>query len=268
MKKVARMLIAALLLFLSVPLITVAASDIPKPQGGELYVQDFVGVLSNSEEEEIEQLGQNLDNATGAQIVVMIIESLNGQDVAQFGVDVIRQYGIGNKEKNNGALLIIETDPTKKGKRDVHISVGQGLEGALPDGKLGRIVEEYTLLFLEQGSINDAVLSTYQVLYNEIAKEYGWDGELVEPKDPAEDEGFSFMTIIAIIVIIYLIYTITSNGGRGGGSGGSRRSSKPSWYGTGSFGGGFGSSGGRCSKGGFGGFGGGSSGGGGAGRKW
>lgn len=263
------MLIAALLLFLSVPLITVAASDIPKPLGGELYVQDFVGVLSESEEEEIEQLGQNLDNATGAQIVVMIIESLNGQDVAQFGVDVIREYGIGNKEKNNGALLIIETDPTKKGARDVHISVGQGLEGALPDGKLGRIVDEYTKPFLEQGSINDAVLSTYQVLYNEIATEYGWDGELVEPKDPSSGDDFSFTTIIAIIVVVYLIYSIMSKGGgSGGGNGSGRRRSNPSMFGPGSFGGGIGSFGGKSSKGGFGGFGGGSSGGGGAGRKW
>ncbi|MEK4486953.1 TPM domain-containing protein [Psychrobacillus sp. FSL H8-0484] len=271
MIKVARMLIVALLVFLSLPLLTVAASDIPDPIPGELYVQDFVGALSETEEQQLEELGRNLDNATGAQIVVMIIESLQGQDVAQFGVDVIRQYGIGNKDKNNGALLIIETDPTKKGNRDVYIAVGQGLEGALPDGKIGRILDEYTYPFLEQGALNDAVFSTYQVLYNEVATEYGWDGELVEPKEPASsDEGFSFTTIIVIIVVIYLIYTVMSGGGGGSGSGRGRRSSTR-MFGPGSFGGGFGGfggGGGKGSGGGFGGFGGGSSGGGGAGRKW
>ena len=110
-----------------------------------------------------------------------------------------------DKAKNNGVLLVIETDPDKVGDREVYIAVGQGLEGALPDGKIGRIIDEYTMPYLNQGSVDDAVLSTYQVLYNEVATEYGWDGELVEPKNPANtDEGFSFTTIIAIIIVIYV----------------------------------------------------------------
>ncbi|TQR06762.1 TPM domain-containing protein [Psychrobacillus soli] len=272
MQRVARLLIAALLLFLFVPIVAVAASDIPEPIPGELYVQDYEGFLSNETEQQVEQLGKQLDNATGAQIVVMIINSLNGQNVNQFSVDVIREFGIGDPKKDNGVLLVIETDPTKKGNRDVAITVGYGLEGALPDGKIGRIIDDYTKPFLNQGSVDDAVLSTYQVLYNEVATEYGWDGGLVEPKDlAASGEGFSFSTIIIIIVVIYLIYTVMSGGGGGGRPGSGRRRSSTRMFGPGNFGGGFGGFGGgsgRSSGGGFGGFGGGSSGGGGAGRKW
>lgn len=272
MKKVARILLVALLLCLSLPFVTVAASNIPDPIPGELYVQDYEGFLSDSTKQQINQLGQQLQNATSAQIVVMIIHSLNGQEVNQFSTDVIRKFGIGDKEKDNGVLLVIETDPAKEGNRDVYIATGYGLEGALPDGKLGRIVNEYTLPFLEQGSVDDAVLSTYQVLYNEVAKEYGWDGELVNPKNPtSSDDNFSFTTIIAIIVVIYIIYSIMNGGGgRGGGGSGRRRRSSTTMFGPGSFGGGFGGfgGGGKSSGGGFGGFGGGSSGGGGAGRKW
>src|SRR4051812_29839357 len=115
MIKVARMLIVALLLCISFPFVTVAASDIPEPIPGELYVQDYEGYLSESTKQQIEELGSNLDNATGSQIVVMIINSLNGQDVNQFSVDVIREFGIGNKEENNGVLFVIETDPEKAG---------------------------------------------------------------------------------------------------------------------------------------------------------
>lgn len=271
MMKVARMFILALLLFLTLPLVTVAASDIPKPIPGELYVQDYEGYLSQSTKKQIEELGLQLDNAAGAEIVVMIINSLNGQDVNQFSVDVIREFGIGDAEKDNGILFVIETDPTKEGNRELAITVGYGLEGALPDGKIGRILDDYTRPYLDKGSFDDAVLTTYQVLYNEVANEYGWDGELVEPKDPAtSDEGFSFTTIIVIIVVIYLIYTVMNGGGGGNGSGRGRRSSTR-MFGPGSFGGGlggFGGGGGKSSGGGFGGFGGGSSGGGGAGRKW
>lgn len=274
MRKVARLLTAALLLFLFVPLVAAAKSDIPKPIPGESYVQDYEGFLSNETEQEIERLGQKLDNATGAQIVVMIINSLNGQNVNQFSVDVIREFGIGDPEKNNGVLLVIETDPTKKGKRDVAITVGYGLEGALPDGKIGRILDDYTKPFLNQGAVDDAVHSTYQILYNEVAAEYGWDGGQEEPKDPsASGEGFSLTTIIMIVVVVYLIYTVMSGGGggRGGGPGSGRRRTSTRMFGPGNFGGGFGGFGGgsgRSSGGGFGGFGGGSSGGGGAGRKW
>lgn len=267
MMKVARAISLALLFSIIFPLITLAESDYPAPLPNELYVQDFYDVLSETQEQEIETLGQNLENATGAQIVVMVVESLGGQDVATYAVDVMRGYGIGDAEKNNGILFILEMDPNKEDGRDIYIGVGQGLEGALPDGKTGRILDDYTFPYLEQGDVPGAILSTYQVLYNEVATEYGWDGELVVPEEPvSDDEGFSFTTIIIIIVVIYLIYSVMSGGGGGGtGSGGKRRRTSSTMFGAGSIGGG-GSSGG--SGGGFGGFGGGSSGGGGAGRKW
>lgn len=151
MKKSARVISLALLLTLLFPLITLAVSDYPEAIPGELYVQDFYDVLSEEQEQEIEMLGQNLENATSSQIVVMTVESLEGQDVATYAVDVMRGYGIGDEEKDNGVLFILEMDPNKVGNRDVYIGVGYGLEGALPDGKVGRILEEYTYPFLEQG---------------------------------------------------------------------------------------------------------------------
>ena len=266
MKKSARAISLALLLTMLFPMLTFAESDYPAALPGELYVQDFYDVLSEEQEQEIEVLGQNLEDATGAQIVVMTVESLEGQDVATYAVDVMRGYGIGDEEKDNGVLFILEMDPTKVGNRDVYIGVGYGLEGALPDGKVGRILDEYTYPFLEQGDAPGAILSTYQLLYNQVATEYGWDGELASPQEPSPlagstGGGISLPTIIVGIVIIYLIMTMMSGGG---GSGPGRRGSSGRMFGPGSFGGGFGG-GGRSSGGGFGG---GSSGGGGAGRKW
>ena len=62
-------------------------------------MQDYEGFLSESTKKQIEELGLKLDKATGSQIVVMIINSLNGQDVNQFSVDVIREFGIGDPKK-------------------------------------------------------------------------------------------------------------------------------------------------------------------------
>jgi len=267
MKNSARVISLALLLTLLFPLLAFAESDYPDALPGELYVQDFYDVLSEEQEQEIETLGQNLENATGSQIVVMTVESLEGQDVATYAVDVMRGYGIGDEEKDNGVLFILEMDPNKVGGRDVYIGVGYGLEGALPDGKVGRILDDYTYPFLESGDAPGAILSTYQLLYNQVATEYGWDGELTSPKGPSPlvgstdgGGGSTIRTIIVGIIVIYIIVTLMSGGGGSSGSGRRRGSSGRSF-------GGF-SGGGRSSGGGFGGFGGGSSGGGGAGRKW
>ena len=271
MKNSARVISLALLLTLLFPLLAFAESDYPDALPGELYVQDFYDVLSEEQEQEIETLGQNLENATGSQIVVMTVESLEGQDVATYAVDVMRGYGIGDEEKDNGVLFILEMDPNKVGGRDVYIGVGYGLEGALPDGKVGRILDDYTYPFLESGDAPGAILSTYQLLYNQVATEYGWDGELTSPKGPSpltgyadsdDDGGLGFIvrSIIVGMIVIYIIVTLMSGGGGSSGSGRRRGSSGRSF-------GGF-SGGGRSSGGGFGGFGGGSSGGGGAGRKW
>ena len=271
MKKSARAILLALLLTLLFPLITLAESDYPDALPGELYVQDFYDVLTEEQEQEIEVLGQNLENATGSQIVVMTVESLEGQDVATYAVDVMRGYGIGDEAKDNGVLFILEMDPNKVNDRAVYIGVGYGLEGALPDVKVGRILDTYTFPFLESGDVPGAILSTYQLLYNQVATEYGWDGELASPKEPSplsgsSGGGISFPMIIVGIVVIYLIMQMMSGGGGGRGGSGRRRNST-TMFGPGSFGGGLGR-GGRSSGGGFGGFGGGSSGGGGAGRKW
>ena len=266
MKKSAYAITFALLLTFLFPLLTFAESNYPEPLPGELYVQDFYDVLTEEQEQEIERLGQNLENATGSQIVVMTVESLEGQDVATYAVNVMRGYGIGDEEKDNGVLFILEMDPDKVEGRDVYIGVGYGLEGALPDGKIGRILDDYTFPYLESGDVPGAILSTYQLLYNQVATEYGWDGELTSPKGPSplvgstDGGGSTIRTIIVGVIVIYIIVSLMSGGGGSSGSGRRRGISGRSF---GGFGGG-----GRSSGGGFGGFGGGSSGGGGAGRKW
>lgn len=266
MKKSARVLSLALLLTVVFPLMAFAESDYPDAIPGELYVQDFYNVLTEEQEQEIEMLGQNLENATGAQIVVMTVESLEGQDVATYALDVMRGFGIGDEEKDNGVLFILEMDPNKVDDRELYIGVGYGLEGALPDGKVGKILDEYTLPFLRSGDASGAILSTYQHLYNQVATEYGWVDGLASPQEPSplasytdDDDsngiGSIVRYIIVGIIVIYIIVTLMSGGGGSSGSGRRRSSSGRS----------FGSGGGRSSRGGFGG---GSSGGGGAGRKW
>lgn len=236
------------------------------------YVQDFEQKLSDDTQQELNTLAEKLNKATGASIVILTTDTLNGYEAPEYGTKVIRKWGIGSKQKNNG-VLIFASFAQKKGERDAYISVGQGLEGALPDGKIGRILDDYMYPYLAQDNYDEAFRSVFIKVYNEIAKEYNWNGQLDNPQKPEEEEGgLSTTTIIILVIVGLIIFSFFSKGNGGGGPGGPGGrgrfddSSFPGGFGN--FGGfGNGSSGGG-SSGGFGGFGGGSSAGGGAGRKW
>ena len=79
-------------------------------------------------------LGAELDNKTTAQLTVLTINTLDGEPIEDYALEVLRQWGIGSKEQNNGALIVVAV----KDRRS-RIEVGYGLEGSLPDGLTGRI---------------------------------------------------------------------------------------------------------------------------------
>lgn len=249
--------IAMVLLFLLTLTPMIQAASIPKPVG-DIYVQDFAGLLSEEQVAEINKFSRNLDDATGAQIAVLTIDTLDGEDIQSFSNQAFREYGLGDAEKDNGVLLVIAIDD-----RDMRVEVGYGLEGALPDGKVGRILDDFTVPYMQQELPDQAIMNTMKVLYEEVSKEYNWDGEPVNPvaaEGSTEDEGG--WSPIIFIIIIFVLFSIFRN--RGGPGSGGRRRGFP-MMGPGSFGGGLGRGSGG---GGFRSGGGGSSGGGGAGRSW
>lgn len=238
------------------------AADFPELTN-DIYVQDEVGILSEQQKEELRQLGRGLEDATSAQIMVLVIPTLEGEPIESYANQAFRHYGVGSEEENNGILVVLSLD--EPNDREIYVEIGYGLEGALPDGKVGRILDEYAIPYLSQGNYSEGVINLYEVLYQEVAAEYQWNGEPVEPQAAAsqqQQEGLPpFMTILIVSAILILIT------GGGGGKGGGRRRGRGGrtiYMGPGSFGGGFG--GGGFGGGGFRGGGGGMSGGGGAGR--
>ncbi|WP_155590064.1 TPM domain-containing protein [Lysinibacillus cavernae] len=206
------------------------------------YVHDFANVLSANLKKELNQYSEQLDKGTSAEIMVVTIDSLHEQESKMYATKMIRSWGIGDKEKNNG-VLILATFGQGEGKNDVVIAVGQGLEGPLPDGKLGRILDHAFYPSASTGDIDQAFQATYAEVFRAVAEEYNWNGEL--PAGANEDEDMPTWLIILIIIVVIIIYSFFSKGGGGPRAGG---------YGG--------------YPGGFGGFGGGSSAGGGASRKF
>ncbi len=226
----------------------------------KFFVNDFAEILTKDDADKIYNTGAALSEQTTAQAVVVTVESLDGKPIADYALELGRAWGVGDKEKNNGVVVLLsESD------REIYISVGYGLEGALPDSKTGRIIDNYGIPYFKNDNFSAGIMSIYNAVVNEIYIEYGiTPQENYIPIDslPATQQSSASAGQVAIswLILIVLVALYTLIFGRRGGM---------FIFGSPRFFSGFGGNNFR-GGGGFGGFsgGGGSFGGGGAGRKF
>ncbi len=139
----------------------------PKPTSGSIYVQDYANLLSSQTKATINSVSRDLDNKTKAQVVVVTVPSLNGQPIEDYSLELLRTWGIGDKEKNNGVLILVALND-----RQSRIEVGYGLEGALPDGLTGRIQDQAMIPSFSSGNYDQGIMQGYANVANIVAKEY------------------------------------------------------------------------------------------------
>ena len=243
------------------------------PQAPDTFYLDQLGVLSEETKKNITDTNKELDQKTGAQVVLFTTSDLEGQDSFSYAVDVFNTWKIGAADKDNGVLILLSRDKNDPG---IDVLVGYGLEETLNDGKVGRILDERMVYPLrdEGKRIADAspeqldktTNEVFNALIADIIDHYGveltGDYSAYQTED---EEGLSFGAAIIIFVVFMIISSFFS------GPRGPRGRRRGGYYGSGPFGGpffpgGFGGYG-RGGGGGFGGgFGGGSTGGGGASR--
>jgi uncharacterized protein len=138
----------------------------PKPTAN-IYVQDYAGVLSGETKSRIQSISNQLAAKTKAQVAVVTVKSIEGAALEEYALTILRQWGIGDAQLNNGVLLLVVT-----GDRLSRIEVGYGLEGRLPDAKTGRIQDEYMIPYFRNGDYDKGIMNGYLALAGEVAKEY------------------------------------------------------------------------------------------------
>jgi len=246
--------VSAFLLFLSILASAgrakADASTIPRPEG---WVNDFAGVIDSESRSRMNALGQEVKNKTGAELAVVTVRDMGGLPVEDYANRLYRGWGIGDREKNEGALILLAMQ-----ERKVRIETGYGLEGLFNDARCGDILDHSVLPEFRQGDYGGGLLAGMRAMGEIIARDRGvtLDGSGATPRrlrghEGGGSSGFLMIALFILLVILtrgkilYWIFlgSMLGGGGRGGGG-----------FGGGGFGGGFG------------GFGGGSSGGGGASR--
>ena len=172
-KMISKILIVIALLL---TLFQIVSSAVVSPTR-DFYVNDYANLLSEETKQYIINVNAELQSKTGAQIVVVTIPSLEGQSLEEYANELFRKFGIGDKKKNNGLLLLLALK-----KRQFRVEVGNGLEGILPDGKTGRIQNEYIIPYLKENNWNEGIKNGFDAFLDVIVDEYQVDIDKDEPQ--------------------------------------------------------------------------------------
>lgn len=215
-----------------------AAPEIPpKPSvASGIYVQDYAGVMQAADKQKILSIGQDLDNKTTAQVAVLTVKTLENMPIEDYALQVLRTWGVGNREKNNGVLIVVATED-----RQSRIEVGYGLEGTLPDGLTGRIQDNYMLPYFRKGDYSSGILQGYAATAATIAKAENvqlngvrYSGGAKQGTGDSRSLGLTdILLAIGVVVLLIidnlflggvitqmLLFAFLRGGGRGGGGGG------------------------------------------------
>ena len=259
MKKLINIITAALAVCIFILPLS-AANKYPKPTS-QFFVNDFAEVIEQSAEDEIYSKGAALQEKTAAQVVVVTVDTLDGEEPADYALELGREWGVGQEEEDNGVVILLaETE------RQIYIAVGYGLEGALPDSKTGRIIDIYGLDYLKNNDFSNGLLEIFKAVVNEVYIEYGEEPEegytAIEDtnEETLEEYGarvlVSWVIMIAVVILFILIFGRRRRGffwfGGPGGFGGGSGFGGFSGGSGGSFGGGFSGGGGSFGGGGAG----------------
>lgn len=194
-----------------------AATQYPALTG---RVVDDANVLTPDVQAQLTAKLANLEQTTSRQLVVVTLPSLNGQDIDDYGVGLLRAWGIGQKQTNNGALFIIVPSEHK-----VRIEVGFGLEGILTDALSGLILREAVIPKFRSGDVSGGIVAGTDELIQQLSADPSTAEQKAAQAEQAmrQDEapmrhGNPVGGIIPLIFLIFILFRLF-RGGFGGGMG-------------------------------------------------
>lgn len=249
-RAIRRVIVASLAIMVAASLPALAEPKYPELSG---RVTDEAGLLTPTEKADIESDLASLEQTSTDQLAVVTVKSLQGYAIEDYGIDLARKWGIGQKDKDNGVLLIVAPNDRK-----IRIEVGRKLEPILTDAMSAIIIQNAMLPKFRRGDfaggIKDGIRDIKAVLLG--------DAEEVKQRaagarQPEDDPTVMVHLAIIFLVVVFIMWVNYRNAqalraGRGrrpgifipGGSG--------DWGGSGGWsgGGGSGDSGGGWSGGG------------------
>ncbi len=142
-----------------------AASTPPPPARPANYVVDLAGVINSRTKQQLDSLLHDLERKTGAQLVILTVKSLDGEDINGFSMRTAEQWKLGQKGKDNGVLFTVAMQ-----ERKYRFEVGYGLESILPDSLVGTIGRRTLVPYFKRGKYSQGIAAAAGVIVKIISK--------------------------------------------------------------------------------------------------
>ena len=168
--------------------------DVPRLQG---RVNDYAGMISPSAKSKLEEGLRAFEQSDSTQIVILTIPSLEGEDLEKFGIKVGDAWKIGQKGKDNGAILIVS-----KQERRIRIEAGRGLEGKLTDLMSGRIIDGVIRPRFKEGDIDGGFIAGVSSMIDATRGEFKAEQR---PSQQNRGRSSSFLTFFLFFGIFTLM---------------------------------------------------------------
>lgn len=174
----------------------VAAPALPAPSG---YVNDFAGVLPAAERDRLEAELAALERETGAEVAVAVVARTAPETPKMYAVKLFEAWGIGKRGRDDGALLLVALE-----ERRVEVEVGYGLEGILPDGKVGGLLDRHVVPRFREGDVAGGIAAGVAALAAEVrAGGAGAEGSPAPAanRSPAGRTGSSLLLVLGAVAL-------------------------------------------------------------------
>lgn len=170
------------------------ALEVPPLKG---HVNDYANMLSPAVVERMEAELTAFEASDSTQVVVLTIPSLEGENLEEFSIKVAEAWQIGQKDKDNGAILLVS-----KGDRKIRIEVGRGLEGTLTDLVSGRIIRYEIAPRFRQGDFNAGIYAGVAAIMSTVKGEYA-----ASPQDARQGKKGSsrIMTLLIFLFVACVV---------------------------------------------------------------
>ena len=185
--------VLAVLLLLAAPAAFSAEEPaVPKPAG---YVSDTAGVMGEWAAK-TEALCGEIERRTTSEIAVLTVKTTVPLDAQQYAQQVFDRWKIGKKGKDNGVLILVAVDDRK-----MWIATGYGVEGVLPDGKVGEIRDKVLLPLFRESRYGEGIFLGAKAVGSVLA-----GGQVDAPKKERRKKGFS----LPLDLILFLLFGVLS----------------------------------------------------------
>lgn len=164
-------------------------------------VNDFAGIFSRSQQNELNSTLLRFADSTSNRIVVVTVNDLEGYPIAEYAQQIGERWGVGNKEFDNGIVILLKPK-VGNSRGEVFIATGYGLEGAVPDATAKRIIEKEMIPEFKKNEYYAGVCNAVNILMKLAGGEYS------AKEYESGDEEDLMLDIIALVVMLGVIWIL------------------------------------------------------------